>query len=199
MKRRIRTKRLLVVGFCGMVAAILGLIGFYLKNLEGARDQIYSRERDRRYCGRCGLQEWCISSAIFGFGNFNHFPVEGQKKNFAGVEQSSCQHFFINIGVQRVILAIPDFRIQRGAHGTLTNDVFWEEPMLVGAFRTLEKENSPEEAANVFNQFVYDLKFTAKGPINLRRSFNSTNSQVIVNAMYQSYEFSGRRLHKRGK
>jgi hypothetical protein len=40
---------------------------------------------------------------------------------------------------------------KRFARGTLSHDVFWEEPKLVAAFRTLEKENRPEEAANVFN------------------------------------------------
>jgi hypothetical protein len=196
MKQRIRTKRLWVVVFCGMVAATLALMGFYFRNLEGARDQIFSREHNRRYCGRCGFQEWSISSSFFGFRSSSHFPVEGQKKDFAGVEQSSCQHFFLNIGMQDIIFTIPDFSIQRFARGTLSHDVFWEEPKLVAAFRTLEKENRPEEAANVFNQFVYNLKIRSKGATNFLEAFKGTNSQSIVDVMYQSYADSGQKLQR---
>jgi hypothetical protein len=194
MKQRIRAKRLLVVVLCGMVAATLGLIGFYLKNLEGTRDQIYYRERERRYCARCGFQEWTIASATFGFKSIKHSPVEGQKKDFAGVEQSSCQHFFFDIGMQHVGFAIPDFRIQRLARGTLTNDLFWEQPMLVTSFRKLEKEISWQDAAHVFDQFVHNLKSRPKESTNFVEALKGTNSQLIVDAMYQSYADSGQKL-----
>jgi hypothetical protein len=93
-----------------------------------------------------------------------------------------------------VIFTIPDFRIQRFARGTLSNDVFWEEPKLVAAFRRLEKENRPEEAATVFNQFVYNLKMRAKGATNFLEALKGTNSQALVDYMYQSYAESGQKL-----
>jgi hypothetical protein len=195
MKKSIRTKRLLIILFSGMLVGTVGIIGVYLKNLAGTQDALFYREHNRRFCGRCGFQEWSTSTALFGLRSFNHAPVDSQKKDFAGFDQLRCQHALFTIGMQNVMLVVPDFKVRRFAMGTLTNDAFWEQPMLIAAFRTLEKENSQGDAMNVFHHLVISTKFRSKVPTNVLEALKGTNSQVLVDAMYQSYADSGQKLH----
>jgi hypothetical protein len=201
MKKRVSTKRLLVIVLAGIVVGASAIIGVYLHGLADTNEGLVGRRHQLRFCGRCGYQEWFTTTRVAGFESFHHAPMDGQKKDFAGIDQSTCEHAFFSIGINEAMFVLPDFKMSRSSFGTLSNDLFFQKPILVESYRTLEKENNPNDARNVFFHLIMGAKFRS-GPFgnglstNLATALNGTNSQVLVEALYKSYEDGGQKLQR---
>jgi hypothetical protein len=195
MKKPFSTKRLLAIALGGAFAGAIGIIGIYLHGLASTQEPLFGREHQHRFCGRCGYQEWSTVTGALGFQSFRHDPFIAQKKDFAGIDQSTCQHLFFTVGVNETMFTIPDFRMNRFTYGCLTNDPFFEKPILVQACRTLEQENNQQDAINLFYHLVSSAKFRSRLSTNLVEALKGTNSQALVHAIYQSFADSGQKLH----
>ena len=86
--------------------------------------------------------------------------------------------------------------MSRSSYGTLSNDFFFQKPILVETYHTLEKENSPTDARNVFFQLVMGAKFRSRISTNLAEALNGTNSQALVQALYKYYADGGQKLER---
>jgi len=158
MKKRISTRRLLLIVLVGLVIGAGGIIGIFVHDAYGL-ETFAQRQHELRYCGRCGYKEWSRLTRVSGFHTYSHAPLAGQKKNFAGIDQSACQHIFFSIGVNDATFDLTDFQVIRSTVGTLSNDSLFEKPILVEVYRTLEKENTPTDAMNVFLQLIFVPKY----------------------------------------
>jgi len=196
MKKWSASKRVigiaLVAGFLGLI----GIAGVYLKYLGGWSREIVSKERRLQYCGRCGFQEWHISKELFGLRIQSRAPLKDRKRNFAGIDQESCKHAFCTIGFNDFEFTVPGFKAYRFSMGTLTNNAFWEKPMLVEIYRAMDRDDE-EDAASVFNHFIIAPSYRGKVSTNILKGLEGTNSRALVEMMYTLYENDGRKLKKR--
>jgi hypothetical protein len=195
MKNRIKTKRVLLIVLVGFFVGAGAIVGTYVHDGYGL-DTFMQRQHELRYCGRCGYREWSKLTRVCGIHGYSHAALAGQKKDFAGIEQASCKHMFFSIGMKDAVFNLSDFNIIRSSVGTLSNDLFFEKSMLVGAYRTLEKENTPADARNVFAELIMGAKFRSGPSTNLTEALKGTNSQALVQALYEYCAEGGRKLER---
>jgi hypothetical protein len=200
MRKRVNTKRLFVIVLVGIALGTSGVVGVYLHGLHDG--VLFHRQRQLRFCGRCGYQEWYISTRVMGFDGSHHARVARQKNDFAGIDQSACEHVFFSIGINDAMIVLPDFDLIRSSFGTLSNDLFFERPILVETYRTLERENRPGDAGKVFSDFIIASRAARlkSGPFkwglttNVAEALNGNSSQALVQALYKSYGDAGEKL-----
>jgi hypothetical protein len=186
VKKRLTTNRVLLASLIGAALGgiLILILGVYMKVVGfGIPDVLWVREHELQYCPRCGSQRWASTKGFF-FGLASG-RVEGKlSRQFNGIDQTKCDHMFFPIASDDMLLT-RDFKLQRHKLGQPDGDAFWEEPVLVEAFRAMEKENSAS-AVSLF-QFVVNEKQRGTLSLSVVEAAKGTNSQALVDAMNQAY------------
>jgi hypothetical protein len=193
MKKRFDTKRVILVSlFIGTMGSIVAACVF-MKTMGGELpDILWVRQRELQYCPRCGMERWEQTRGfLFGLRTHGIEEKQVQAAKIPGVDRANCNHLFFTVAEDGKMLVTRGFKMQKFKIGNPTGDTCWDAPVLVEAFRAMEKENQGQ-AFTLF-QFLVNERQRGAGMSNVVEALKGTNSQAVVEAMYQIYTNGGMR------
>jgi hypothetical protein len=193
VKKPFNARRVLFLSLISGTVGVIVLAGVYMKAMGwDFPDVLWVSQRELQYCPRCGMQRWeHVRGFLFGL-RTNRIEEKPGKK-IAGIDRANCDHLFYTVAEDGKLLATQGFKIQKFKIGKTTGDTFWDAPVLVEAFRALEKENQVQ-AFTLFQFLVNEKQRGAPRMTNLLEAVKGTNSQAVVDGMFQLYTNAGNRL-----